>query len=479
MKKKLKFSRLLALSLILAMLCGCAERKITTQEQPTEPSQSETAPEQTPAQEEQDENQPEAETESAQEKTPEEENMPEETLPEPQPELTEEQKRRMKIEALVAKATVWDEKTDYDTYFTKASMQAGLAEFLYQNWDAPGFEISSYLDADDGRINLYQNSLEEYICVLSHVDTFQQIYLRADIWGSVSAFTPSLAAEEVDAPQELQALLINSIFDERYDEVYFDDQMEKEANETYRAYAKQAEAAFLKALTENQSAWKTVLEDKFRVTTGFDDNDQFVLTIQGKTLYWLELRYMPGHGVWYDLGLWEDDEDWELDAGMLTDEYLVQLVGSMELGMTAAPFTFDGAKQLNAQQLWLCYLLLTPEDAREAARGEDGLYHVTKDKMEKTLSKYFTGYTLDITQIPGVDVDGESGEITAKTLSGFGGENWPGLREKTVSGNTVTFTVDYYQNADMQEVAKTKQYTITFRKGGYTYDKSLDVTKTA
>lgn len=474
MKQKL----LIFMAAVLLLLAGCTARTEVQPAQPEDESQTQQAQEKTPAQEaqkEQEETRPEAENETRPEQTPEEETAPEEA----QPELTEEQKRRMKIETLVDEATVWDEKTDYDTYFTKASMQAGLVEFLYQNWDTPGFEISSYLDADDGRINLYQNSLEEYSCVLSHVDSFQQLYLRADIWGSVSAFTPNTAAEAGEVSAEIAALVDGARFDDRYDDVYFNDKIPEEDHARFCAYAEQAEAAFKRMLEDHKTGWKTVLDDCFRVTISLNEDDQFVLEMQGKTLYWLELRYMPGHGVWCDVGLWMEEDDWQLGGDMLTDEYLVQLVDSMELGMTAAPFTFDGAKQLNAQQLWLCYLLLTPEDTREAARGEDGLYHVTKDKMDETLSKYFSGYVLDITQIPGVDANKESGEITAKTLSGFGGENWPRLREKTVSGNTVTFTVDYYQNADMQQVAKTKQYTLTFRKGGYTYDKSLDVTKTA
>lgn len=473
MKKKI----LVLAAVLLLLFAGCTKQTQSPEKLPPQTA-AETLPEteKTPAQEEQEEKQPEAETQTEPEQTPEEEAVPEEA----QPELTGEQKRRMKIETLVDEAVIWDEKTDYDNRFIREAVRSNLTAFLEQNWEA-GAMVASYLEAEDGCINLYQNSLEEYICVLSHVESFQQLYIRLDRYGA-SVFTPSLTVEEAAASEGITALLNGVRFDERYDDVYFNDKIPAETNETFRAYAAQAEAAFLKTLTENETAWKTILDDAFRVTISFDENDQFVFELQGKTLYWLELRYMPGHGVWSEVGLWmeEDEESWELDGQMLTDGYLLSLVDGVELGMTAAPFTFESAKKLNAQQLWLCYLLLTPEATREAAfREDDGLYHVTKEMMDETLTRYFKGYRLDITQIPGIDIDEANGAVLAKTLSGFGGENFPKLREKTVDGNTVTFTVDYYQNSNMQEIAKTKQYTITFRKGGYTYDKSLDLTQAA
>lgn len=478
MKKKI----LVLAAVLLLLFAGCTKQTQSPEKLPPETA-AEALPEteKTPAQEAQEEKQPEAETQTEPEQTPEEEAAPEaETKTEEKPqELTGEQKRRMKIETLVDEAVIWDEKTDYDNRFIREAVRARLMEFLERNWEA-GAMVSSYLEAEDGCINLYQNSLEEYICVLSHVESFQQLYICLDRYGA-SVFTPSLTVEEAAASEGITALLNGVRFDKRYDDVYFNDKIPAETNETFRAYAAQAEAAFLKTLTENETAWKTILDDAFRVTISFDENDQFVFELQGKTLYWLELRYMPGHGVWSEVGLWmeEDEESWELDGQMLTDGYLLSLVDGVELGMTAAPFTFESAKKLNAQQLWLCYLLLTPEATREAAfREEDGLYHVTKEMMDETLARYFKGYSLDITQIPGIDIDEETGEILAKTLSGFGGDNFPKLREKTVDGNTVTLTVDYYTEV-AQTLEKTKQYTITFRKGGHTYDKSLDLTQAA
>ena len=46
-----------------------------------------------------------------------------------------------------------------------------------------------------------------------------------------------------------------------------------------------------------------MLDDAYRVTVSFDENDQFVLELQGKTSYWLELRYRPECGVWADVSL--------------------------------------------------------------------------------------------------------------------------------------------------------------------------------
>ena len=61
-------------------------------------------------------------------------------------------------------------------------------------------------------------------------------------------------------------------------------------------------------------------------------------------------------------------------------------------------------------------------------------------------------------------------------VSGFGGDRLAKLREKTVNGNTVTFTVDYYAADDVnfKTVEASKTYTITFRYGGYFYDSALE-----
>ena len=94
--------------------------------------------------------------------------------------------------------------------------------------------------------------------------------------------------------------------------------------------------------------------------------------------------------------------NWKPDEGKLTDDYLLSLVTSLELGMTAAPFTFDRQKDLTQQQLWLMFLLLMPKAELEATYDkQDGMYHITQKMMENTLISYLEYFRLDITKNPG------------------------------------------------------------------------------
>lgn len=350
-------------------------------------------------------------------------------------------------------------------------MQVFLTNFLFENWENEQTPVRAYFEADDFRMNLYQNTFDEYFCVLSHTDTLEELIIRMDANGAAVA---AIATEEekTSVSQEIAALVDGAVFDKRYDGYYFDDKMDAAQNKAFRANAAQALSSFQRTLEENRTTWKPVLDDAFRVTVSFDENDQFVFELQGKTAYWLELRYRPECGVWSDVSLIPNEEaDWELDAAKLTDGYLLSLVTAPEICMTSAPFTFAQAKDLTQQQLWLLYLLLTPRTELEATYQEtDGMYHIASAQMDQTLSKYLKGYDLDITK--DINYDETTNEIVVWTVSGFGGGMLSKLREKQVEGNTVTFTVDYYAGDDTQFTAPqfAKTYTITFRYGGYFYD---------
>ena len=268
-------------------------------------------------------------------------------------------------------------------------------------------------------------------------------------------------------------------FDKRYDGYYFDDKMDAEKNKVFRAYAAQALHAFEQTIEKNKDDWKAVLDDAFRTSVSFNENDQFVFELQGKSTYWLELRYRPECGVWSDVSLvptfTDGQADVKPDEGKLTDDYLLSMVTSLELGMTAAPFTFDRPKDLTQQQLWLMFLLLMPKAELEATYDkQDGMYHITQKMMENTLISYLEYFRFDITKNPGYSET--LGEIVVPTVSGFGGGMLAKLREKHVDGSTVTFTVAYYAGDDVgftaPEYAKT--YTLTFFYGRYRYESAVE-----
>lgn len=477
---------LLALTMAASLLTGCT-KKSDTPAQPeqgqTEQKENQTKPEENPTKEEQPDVTPEnpdntPENPDNTEKPADEQKPDEEETPEEEPELTEEQKRRLRIEQAVEESTIWAADEEYNNFFTEALLQSRLEDFLFQNWDNAALGISDYFDADDFRLNLYQNSLDEYFCVLSHTDRYQELSIRLNADGA-SVYTPGTNAGSANVSAEIASLVDGAKFDKRYDGYYFDDNMDAQANKTFKAWGAQALNSFQKTLEENKEAWKAMLDDAYRVTVSFDENDQFVLELQGETSYWLELRYRPECGVWADVSLvptfGSDLSDWKVDASKLTDSYLVSLVHTLELGMTAAPFTFDRPKDLTQEQLWLMFLLLTPKQELEATYEKtDKMYHITKDRMEDTLISYLQYYRFDITKNPGYDE--ASGEVIVPTVSGFGGDSLAKLREKSVDGNTVTFTVDFYSPDDVNyaNVQKSKTYTVTFLYGRYRYESAVE-----
>ena len=476
---------LLALTMAASLLAGCT-KKSETPAQPeqgqTEQEENQTKPEENPTKEEQPDVTPESPDDTPKNpddaEKPSDEQTPEEETSEEEPELTEEQKRRLCIEQAVEESTIWAADEEYNNFFTEALLKSRLEDFLFQNWDNAALGISDFFDADDFRLNLYQNTLDEYFCVLSHEDSFRELSIRLNADGA-SIYTPDTNAGSAGVSAEIASLVEGAKFDKRYDGYYFDDNMDAQANKTFKSYCALALNGFQKTLEENRQAWKVVLDDAYRVTVSFDENDQFVLELQGETSYWLELRYRPECGVWADVSLvpmfGSDLSDWKVDVSKLTDSYLVSLVHTLELGMTAVPFTFDRPKDLTPEQLWLMFLLLTPKQELEVTYEKtDKMYHITKDRMEDTLISYLQYYRFDITKNPGYDE--ASGEVIVPTVSGFGGDSLAKLREKSVDGNTVTFTVDYPSPDDVNyaTVKKSKSYTVTFLYGRYRYESAVE-----
>ena len=102
------------------------------------------------------------------------------------------------------------------------------------------------------------------------------------------------------------------------------------------------------------------------------------------------------------------------------------------------------------------------------------MYHITQGMIEHTLSQYMKGYSLDISKSK--NYDAATDEIVVPTVSGFGGDSLAKLREKSVDGNTVTYTVDYYSPDDVNyaNVQKSKTYTVTFLYGRYRYESAVE-----
>lgn len=164
---------------------------------------------------------------------------------------------------------------------------------------------------------------------------------------------------------------------------------------------------------------------------------------------------------------------WQVDESTLTDEYLISLISGMEIGLTGDnSFTFSDPTELSEAELYLCFLLLSDYDELEANYwdSENQVFIFTSDVITEQLSKYFKDFHFDITQDSNYDAQADA--IVTPLASGFGGDRQFILMDKSLDGNTVTFTVDFYgidDNVDETDPYQTKTYTIEFYDGGYYY----------
>lgn len=164
---------------------------------------------------------------------------------------------------------------------------------------------------------------------------------------------------------------------------------------------------------------------------------------------------------------------WQVDENALTDEYLISLISGMEIGLTGAnSFTFSDPTELSEEELYLCFLLLSDYDELETNYwdSENQVFLFTGDVITARLSKYFKDFDFDITRDPKYDAQADA--IVTPSASGFGGDRRLLLTDKSLDGNTVTFTVEFYgadDNVDEAAPYQTKAYTIEFYDGGYYY----------
>lgn len=161
---------------------------------------------------------------------------------------------------------------------------------------------------------------------------------------------------------------------------------------------------------------------------------------------------------------------WQVEENILTDEYLISLVISMEAGLVGDnSFTFSAPEELSESELYLCFLLLSDHDELLANYWEDDEAFVfTSDVIVAQLSKYFKNFHFDITQDYNYNAEMEA--IVTPQASGFGGNRYIKVADKILEGNTVSFTANFYNDYEMQtKPYEVKTYGIEFYEGGWYY----------
>ena len=166
---------------------------------------------------------------------------------------------------------------------------------------------------------------------------------------------------------------------------------------------------------------------------------------------------------------------WQVDESTLTDEYLISLVINMEVGLVGDnSFTFSSPTELSESELYHCFLLLSDHDefVEKYWDDEDQVFTFTSDVITAQLSKYFKDFNFDITQ--DYNYDAQANAIVTPLASGFGGDRYMKVVDKSLDGNTVSFTANFYDDYEMQtEPYEAKTYTIEFYDGGYYYLSSV------
>ncbi len=169
----------------------------------------------------------------------------------------------------------------------------------------------------------------------------------------------------------------------------------------------------------------------------------------------------------------QPQDGWKLDESILTDDYLISLVIRFEVSLEhegRERFIFDERQPLTASQLYRAFLLLSDYDELEAKywNEADGKFYFTSDVIVDKLSRYFKNVSFDITQYP--EYDAGANAIVTPLASGFGGDRYMKLTEKSVNGNIVTFTADFYEDYGLTgNVYQAKTYGIEFYEGGFYY----------
>lgn len=164
----------------------------------------------------------------------------------------------------------------------------------------------------------------------------------------------------------------------------------------------------------------------------------------------------------------EPDSGWTLDESQVTDDALISLVIGEEVALTGDnSFTFQTPMDLSSQELYMLALLWGGDTGKfdHCYDPEKQQFTIRQEDVEEVLALHLKKFAFDITEVSGYD--SAAGGVVTWTVTGFGGDRYMSVAEKTIDGNVVTFTANFYENADLTgQPYEAKTYTIEFFDGG-------------
>ena len=174
-----------------------------------------------------------------------------------------------------------------------------------------------------------------------------------------------------------------------------------------------------------------------------------------------------------------DDTPYQLDPAVITEEYLISLIETIEERCNFAPFysfNFEDASQLSADSLLRAFVVLTRGKGIITPSTDDtnindyAKYAVSAD-ITAELDKWFKNFEFDITQCSSY-VHKDDSDIQDMVYTVYDNPGWEGLYIKllnlNIEGNIVTFT------AKLKE-GWVKEYAIEFYNNGYYFLKAKEI----
>ncbi|GMQ62466.1 hypothetical protein [Vallitalea maricola] len=158
---------------------------------------------------------------------------------------------------------------------------------------------------------------------------------------------------------------------------------------------------------------------------------------------------------------------------MSDEDFLYNYINGLEV---ACNLNFGDASEISSDDLFTFFLysLFIDEISYEEYNNkwfdnELNMFVIPEEDITSQLDRYFKGYDFDITKVEKLAAkyyDESKNAILISIIDGFGGERFTKIIDRSMDGNVVSITVEFYDE-DYKELFETKTYEIEFHDNEY------------